>query len=804
MSGLRWRKVLRDMRLARTRMIMIVVALAVSVSAVGGLLSGTAILMREVARNYAGTIPASATIELGGEAGPQVLAAVQDDPAVLAAAARRTVRATAEVDGRRVQVLLFGSTRADPGEVSRQRLEKGEPASGDDTLSMERSSLAYLGLDVGDQLRLQVPGGAPQSLTITGAVHDAALSPSAQETVGYAYLTVEALQRLGDPGVLNEVKVLVAGPDGRAATDVAQIEEVSRRVSRTVSDLGVPVEHIEIPPPMQHPHQTQMDAVSRLLLVFGGLALLLSAVLTATMVGGLLAQQVRQIGAMKTVGATSGQLLRMYLALVGVLAAAATALAVLPAGALGRTLSAAVARLLNIDLADVSTPGWVWGVLAVTGLVVPMLTALVPITAATRRTVRDALDDHGTSAVGAPGRGATLLTRLRSSDTAMLIALRNLTRRRGRLALTVGLLASAGTLFVASVNTVGGWNAQVDEGLAHRTYDVELRLAGPSPSATAVVKATAGVTDVEPWLSLPTSVALPGETPVDHTYPDGGHNSFTLVAPPDGTTMLRLPLLEGRWLEPGDTDAVVLNQLVGPQRAPGVEVGDRITLTTAGRNASWLVVGIASDFGSQGTAYVMPTGFAAATGQAEATMLRVRTAEHDAATRTDVAERLQQGLAAAGVPVVSATAVDQLRGALDGHVLVLVDTLLAIALVMAVVGLLGLTSTMSTNVVERTRELGVMSALGATPRILRRVVAIEGVALAALSAAVALLAALPLTLGLGRFIGQQAFHLDLPVVPSPVVAVGWTVLVLAGAALATTAPARRAARLTVREAIAHV
>jgi putative ABC transport system permease protein len=123
---------------------------------------------------------------------------------------------------------------------------------------------------------------------------------------------------------------------------------------------------------------------------------------------------------------------------------------------------------------------------------------------------------------------------------------------------------------------------------------------------------------------------------------------------------------------------------------------------------------------------------------------------------------------------------------------------------MAFVGLLGLASAMSTSVTERTREFGVLHAIGATARAVRGIVIAEGVLTSVLSLIPALLVTVPLTGVFGDFIGEQAFRQALPYRFSGPALLLWTVLTVAGAALASTAAARRAARLTVREALTTI
>jgi len=123
---------------------------------------------------------------------------------------------------------------------------------------------------------------------------------------------------------------------------------------------------------------------------------------------------------------------------------------------------------------------------------------------------------------------------------------------------------------------------------------------------------------------------------------------------------------------------------------------------------------------------------------------------------------------------------------------------------MGLIGCIELASTMSANVMERTREFGVMHAIGPRPKAVRRVVVAEGVIVALLSCLVAALPALGLTAALGALLGDLFFNAPLPFRISVPAIVIWTALVVLGAMLATEAAASRASRLTVREALAYL
>ncbi|HEU4322001.1 MAG TPA: FtsX-like permease family protein, partial [Roseiflexaceae bacterium] len=133
---------------------------------------------------------------------------------------------------------------------------------------------------------------------------------------------------------------------------------------------------------------------------------------------------------------------------------------------------------------------------------------------------------------------------------------------------------------------------------------------------------------------------------------------------------------------------------------------------------------------------------------------------------------------------------------------IVVVVLLAVALLVAGVGCMGLASTMNLNVLERTREFGVLRALGARRSVVYRLVIVESLVIGVLGALLGLALSAPLTVALSRLIGMQLVYSPLPAVFTwPPVAI-WLVGVLVLCAVASVAPARRAAGLTVREAVA--
>ena len=188
-------------------------------------------------------------------------------------------------------------------------------------------------------------------------------------------------------------------------------------------------------------------------------------------------------------------------------------------------------------------------------------------------------------------------------------------------------------------------------------------------------------------------------------------------------------MLEGRWLDPGETGAVVINQIVRKNTLPDVQAGDAVQLFVGGKPTTWRVVGIVQERG-QRQRVRHRRGFAAAMDQPPgANQLRIVTDRHDEPSRQAVADAVDEALTNAGIAVGSAASISRSDAASEAHLGPLVTIILAIAIAMGIGGI-GLASTMSANILDRTREFGVMHAIGALPKAVRRIVTAEGVFLA--------------------------------------------------------------------------
>jgi putative ABC transport system permease protein len=776
-----WLKGLRDLLVAPGRTLLLVLAVTTSLAAVGTVLGARAVLVREIALSYRSTTPAQATLVLHDPVDEALLERVRARPEVERADVREVVVSRLQVGREWKPLLLFVVADFETTQLNTFRPLSGSwPAPGSRSLLVERSALADLGAMPGDTVVVSVPSptAAPLPLTIAGLVHDPGLAPATMERTTYGYIDQATFTALDPASALHELRVSFAQTE-----DAAGIVARSDALAAWLATSGKPVHEIRVPPPGMHPHQRQMETIMLLMLGFAGLGLLLSGVVVASSLTALLARQVREIGVLKTLGARTSQLGAVYAVLVGGIGLLSVLLAS-PLAVLGaRAQASAVAGMLNFDLQSLSIPPGVFGVLVLAGMGVPLLLAAVPIRRAIGMPVREALAQHG----AASGSVRSWVTRLpRSARDAM--------RRPRRLAMNLVLLASGGAMFMTALDVRASWERNLDQMDETRHYDAEIRFAlDEDPSVIDEVRAVPGVLQVESWGLSDAAMARRDGIALTHTWPDKGHGSFVALAPPVDTELVDFPLLEGRRLREDDLDGVVVNHSVR-----GVEVGERVALLVDDEPAELTVVGIIEEIGAPAAVYLTPEAYRRLTGAEGVQMLRVVTGPD----RTRILDELEGALAHREVGLMLPFV--EHRTAVSEHIGVLVQTLLAMAIVLAVVGGVGLASATATSVLERTREIGIQKAVGALPRRIVGALVAEALTVAFASWFVAMAASVPLAAGMDILIGQLGFLAPLPLVLDPGAAGMWLGVVLAVAAGASVLPAWSAAHRPVHEALATV
>jgi putative ABC transport system permease protein len=266
-------------------------------------------------------------------------------------------------------------------------------------------------------------------------------------------------------------------------------------------------------------------------------------------------------------------------------------------------------------------------------------------------------------------------------------------------------------------------------------------------------------------------------------------------------------MITGRWFAPQDGRAIVIPREMAEDN--DIRVGDVVTIDigTLG-SEEWRVVGIyepifAGGFSSPTIYAPLDTLFKISKKYNQAALIVVRTTEHDTAFTTEVTKNLKEAFERHNLKVSASQTQADARATNEWSFSIVTSMLLALSVIVAIVGAIALMGVLSIGVIERTKEIGVLRAIGARSRTILGIFVMEGV----LQGMVSWLAAVPLSIlvspPVARLMGQIMFGATLDYQYNWTAVLAWFGIILLISILASLLPARGATRISVRESLAY-
>ena len=716
---------------------------------------------------------------------------------------------------------------------------EGEPPASPTEVAINKGTADDEGLGIGDKIFLAGREGR-QEFTISGLAKFGDVSSLGGATI--SVVTLPVAQQLADqPGTVDSIQV--------AAEPGVLPAELVRRLQRALPDS------VEVKTGQQAANEAS-DSVERslsflntLLLVFAGIAVFVGAFIIFNTFSITVAQRTREFALLRTIGASRGQVLRsvMLEALIVGVAASAIGLVV------GIGAAKGINALFKAFGASLPQEGLVFqGRTVIVGLLVGTVVTVVSSLAPARRATRvpplaamreEAAQAHpptrrrrilswvllagGAAAIlfglfgGAPagqalsmlGLGAVVLfiavallsPRIvppiaaavgypleRVRGVAGRLARENSIRNPGRTAVTAAALMIGLALVTFVAILADGVKASIDD-----TVSADMRaqfvvqnkdgFSNISPKTGEAMRRVPGVRAVSPLNTSQAKVKGAGGKPfgsgIDPRTFDEVWDLHIDKGPPNLLSTLhpRDIVLEKNWAESNSFD-----------------VGDALRLTTPVGNKLDLRVhgtfedkgGLVGDFIVKDTVIRRDFGvrddlleFVAVEPGADPKVVQSR-AERVLEERFPVAEALSRQ-----------EFQDKITGRVD-QFLFLIYALLSLSVI---VSLFGIVNTLVLSIHERTRELGMMRAIGTPRSLVRRIVRYESVITALIGAALGLTVGFVLGVVTTLALEDEGFILSIPWVSLIVFAV---LAVIAGV-IAAIPPARRASKLNVLKALAY-
>jgi putative ABC transport system permease protein len=227
-----------------------------------------------------------------------------------------------------------------------------------------------------------------------------------------------------------------------------------------------------------------------------------------------------------------------------------------------------------------------------------------------------------------------------------------------------------------------------------------------------------------------------------------------------------------------------------------------VNLLLAGKRTRWTVVGVVES-GPSPNAFADRDALTAHLNDGRVDLAVIADAGGDELSRLALVQRLRSELSSRGLDVQSSQLVQAGRVVIEDHLLMVVSFLGIMSRLMIIVGGLGLAATMSLAVLERTREIGVMRAIGARHGSILTMIQVEALVIALASWLIALPLSVPMSVVLGRAFGQIMIPVPVSFAPEPTGVAQWLVVVIVVSIAASAWPAYRATRITTARALSY-
>jgi putative ABC transport system permease protein len=785
-----FKKAWGDLRARKLRTALVVFSVAVAVFGVTAIKLLGDEFQRSAAERYVTSNPPDLTVDtLPMAAAPRDALRGLDNVRTVESRVLGTARWQPAGSERKENLAIQGlPTFEDDGALDRVRVVQGAaPAAGE--ILFERGSRRKFRLDVGQEITLFGVDGE-QRFKIAGFGENP--NVAAAPVVGFAsaWLVREDAQRLlkldGDN------RVLIAMRD---ASTAERREATEQRVRESLEGDEVTVLASEARDPATVPGQDILAALHKILLAFGLFGAFTSGLLVVNTISTIVMEQRPQIGTMKAIGATARHVLAVYLALALLYGLLGTALGLAAGVAFtaltDSTRAAALDEPAGALALDPATLGLVVGL----GVLSCLLAALVPSWLGARVTVREALVSYGLSANFGRGPWDRLVLRLGGLPPAAMLAARNVFRQPYRALLTLLGLAVATAILLAVVATLDGLSHSLQA--TRGTLKADLLLGFDTlverDAVNRALDDAGGLDHRELWLVASAKT---------------GDKAVPVTGLPANTTIFDTGTVQpgGRWLEADRTDQAIVTQRLATRR--DLRVGSKLELVSGTHPArSWTVVGIVPGAATDALA---PEGAVYAPSEAvralvdfpagRGNQLYVRLGDRSRTATDAQAPALADLLADAGLtntPVKLYEQQESTERIFAGFVLLFS----LMILIVAAVGALGLFGTLTMNVFERRREIGVLRSVGAPTHTLLATFLLEGLLLGLLGWGLGVLLGAPASRLLVGFFSDTLLPLEYAF---PVTGALLSVLaVLVIALVASLGPALLATRLRIAEILRY-
>lgn len=680
------------------------------------------------------------------------------------------------------------------------QLRGGQWPNGKNEIAVERMGAQFLDIGIGDSVIFKI-NDKERVLPITGFVRHPFVPPPQFMDLAFFFMDAQGMERLGIPqGKFSAFYVRVT----------PYSEEYAREVATAIKDKlakqNINVGGFQYEDPNKHWGRTYLDAMTQVQELLALICVVIGAILVFNTISNLITQQTNQIGILKAIGGRMPTIVGMYMVSALVYGTLAFIIA-LPLGAIvAHSITKLFLNLFNIDydIFHISRNAVI--LQALCALLAPLLAGLPPILKGAGITVRQAIASYGLGGGYRSGR----LDRVVEAVGARLLpshyatALGNMFRHKGRLILTQVVLITAGASFLMVMSLNSSLDLTLDNYFGRLHYDTRMYFNNieRADQIIPLAESVPGVEKIELDYSQQANLFMEGQQVKDAGL------STNIRGIRAGSDIYEPLIVAGRWFRMQDAGRV----LVIPRQTAEdykINVGDIITLDLGvyGKE-DWQVIGLyepvfVGGFSSPNLYAPMETLYKISKKYNQASQIMIRTTVHDRASVVAIAKNLKDVFERHSLKVSASEHQADARATNEWQFSIVTSMLLALSIIVAVVGGIALMGALSIGVIERTKEIGVLRAIGARSRTILGIFVMEGV----LQGMISWIIAIPLSILVSPMAASQLGHImfgaTLDYQYNWMAVLVWLVIIVAVSILASIMPARGATRISVRDSLAY-
>jgi len=679
------------------------------------------------------------------------------------------------------------------------QLREGQWPGGKNEVGLERMAAQFLNVGMDDTIIFKI-NDRERVLPITGLIRHPFVPPPQFMDLAFFFMNGEGMERLGIPDGRFSSFYLRVTP---YSSDYAK--EVATAVKDKLAKQDIRVAGFSYEDPEKHWGRTYFDGITLVQKLLALICVIISAILVFNTLSNLITQQTNQIGILKAIGGKTQTIVGAYMVSAFVYGLLALVIA-LPLGAVvAHSLTKVFLNLFNIDFDQFQVSRQAVILQAVSAIAAPLLAGLPPVLKGASITVRQAIASYG---LGSGYRSGWLDRLVESAGQRLLpshyaTALGNMFRHKGRLLLTQLVLVAAGSSFLMVMSLNSSLALTLDNFFGRQRYDTTIQFNHDQRAdrVIALAQSVEGVEKAEIRLVQPATMHIAGQL-----VKEAGVGTY-IRGIPENSDFFKPLMVAGRWFAPEDGRAIVITRETAEK--DNIHVGDIVTLDLGvmGKD-EWQVVGLyepvfVGGFASDTIYAPQEALFQTTKKYNQGGQILVRTTSHNGEFTSAVTRNLKEAYESHSIKIAGSQTQADLRTTNEWQFSMVTSMLLALSVIVAIVGGIALMGALSIGVIERTKEIGVLRAVGARSHTILSIFVMEGI----LQGLISWIVAIPLSILVSPLVadalGHAMFGATLDYQYNWLAVGVWLGIVVVVSILASIFPARGATRISVRDSLAY-